>query len=452
MATSETRVYSPRGVVALDPQAYGLEWAKQTTGEAFSVAGKCAVVCINGPTVYQRTPDNWFLTYAEITAAVRAAAEAAGTSTIVLKINSPGGEVAGAFDCARDVRAIAQAAGKQLIAFTESQACSAAYGLACAADEIIISDVASVGSIGVITMIADATNLDAALGVRFSVVTSGARKADGNPHVPTSDAAVEAVQATVDAIASVFFAHVSERRGVAPESVAALQAGTFVGNLAIGVGLANRVESFSSLVSRLENPPLVHAESNAMADEDKDEKKEDATRASLVTASESDDPEKAAKAKRALAAYDAAESDDDDKDKKDDKEEASASALAAAVAPLARQVSAQQAELNALKAKADAADRQAIFAARPDLSPELIKSLEATPTKSLKAVVGAIPVSAGFVNPYVAETKTPPTVGGAGDRPIISANADLNKKMGLVKSESKGVTYNGGIQTFGGRK
>lgn len=452
---NETRAYAPRGVVALTPQAFGLEWAKQTQPEAFRVIGKSAVVSVCGPLVYQRSPDNWFQTYAEITCAVRAASEAPGADSILLKIDSPGGDVHGAFDCARDIRGIVQSAGKRLIAFTESQASSAGYALACAADEIVISDVATVGSIGVITMIADATRLDATLGLRFSVITSGARKSDQNAHVVTTDAAIEAVQASVDAVASVFFAHVSSRRAIPIDAVAALQAGVFVGAAAVTSRLADSVESFSALLSRIENPPLVSSEQNTMPEDDKkDEKKEDATRASLVTAAQSDDEDKAARAKRALAAYDSDESDDDKKDEKDDKKEAAA--VAAALGPVARQFSAQQADLSkqlaaqqaelaALKAKADASDRALIFAARKDIGVEMIKALEATPTSALQQVVDQIPTATGFVNPKMIEAK--PTQ-GAHPGHGLTPNAELDHKMGLV--QAKTVTENdGSLQRFG---
>lgn len=190
-------------------------------------------------------------------------------------------------------------------------------------------------------------------------------------------------------------------------------------------------------------------------DEDKDKPaKEDAVRAALVTASESDDQEKAAKAKRALAAYDEeAKAEDEKPEPKDDDEEGSkaSASLAKAVAPLAKQVAAQQAELAALKAEADASKRSALFASRKDLSPELIESLKATPTSALKAVIDAIPVSAGFVNPHVPVPAARPTIGANGGRPGMSGNAELNEQMGLVK-RTQGVVYEANSQVFGGSK
>jgi hypothetical protein len=191
-----------------------------------------------------------------------------------------------------------------------------------------------------------------------------------------------------------------------------------------------------------------------MADEDKDKPpKEDAVRAALVTASESDDAEKASKAKRALAAYDEeAKAEDEKPEPKDDDEDSKASAsLAQAVAPLAKQVAAQQAELAALKAEADASKRSSLFAARKDLSPELIESLKATPTSALKAVIDAIPVSAGFVNPHVPVHAARPTIGANGGRPGMSANPELNAQMGL-SPKTQGVVYEANAQVFGGSK
>jgi hypothetical protein len=185
-------------------------------------------------------------------------------------------------------------------------------------------------------------------------------------------------------------------------------------------------------------------------DDDKDKPKEDAVRAALVTASESDDEDKASKAKRALAAYDTEE--EDKPAKKDDDDSKASAALAQAVAPLAKQVAAQQAELASLKAEADASKRSSLFAARKDLSPELVESLKATPTGALKAVIDAIPVSAGFVNPHVTVSASKPTVGANGGRPVLSANQELNEQMGLIKHASAGVEYENGSQVFGAVK
>lgn len=451
---SELRAYAPRGIVAIQQQAFGLEYPQASTSDdlcMLSPSVACVEIC--GPLVHGGDP--FFRSYRSIVEEVRAACLAPGVQTVVLKINSPGGDVFGNFDASREIRAIATAASKRLITYSDAACCSAAYALACAADEIVIADTAVVGSVGVIAMLVDATRLDGAMGLGYSVIKSGARKADGNPHAGTTDGAIEAMQTVVDQTASVFFTLVAERRGLTPETVAAYQAAVFVGASAVGVRLADSVESFTDFKSRISESrtPVVSTETPSM-DEDKDKPKEDAVRAALVTASESDDADKAAKAKRALAAYDEeAKAEDEKPEPKDDDEEGSkaSASLAKAVAPLAKQVAAQQAELAALKAEADASKRSALFASRKDLSPELIESLKATPTSALKAVIDAIPVSAGFVNPHVAVPAARPTIGANGGRPGMSGNAELNEQMGLVK-RTQGVVYEANSQVFGGSK
>src|SRR6478735_3048488 len=416
--TAELRAYAPRGIVAIQQQAFGLEYPQAAKAdELCMLSPSVACVEISGPFVHGA--DAHFQNYRSIVDEVRTACQAPGVTTVVLKINSPGGDVFGNFDASREIRQIASTAGKRLIAFSDAACCSAAYALACAADEIVIADTAVVGSIGVIAQIIDSTRLDGAMGLQYSVITSGARKADGNPHAGTTDGVLAAMQATVDQTAAVFFNLVAERRGLTPETVAAYQAAVFVGVNAIGVGLANSVESFSAFKERITASCTPVQTETIRMDEDKDKPKEDAVRAALVTASESDDEDKAAKAKRALAAYDA-EQEDDKPAKKDEPDGDESKALAKAVAPLAKQVAAQQAELAALKAEADASKRASLFAARPDVKPELIESLKATPTSALKAVLDAIPVAAGFTNPHVTVLGARPTVGANGGRPGLS--------------------------------
>src|SRR5262252_1219321 len=65
--------------------------------------------------------------------------------SIVLEINSPGGNVAGATEFARQV--LAARTKKPIYAHAQHQACSAAYWLASCATEVIATPSASVGSI-----------------------------------------------------------------------------------------------------------------------------------------------------------------------------------------------------------------------------------------------------------------------------------------------------------------
>jgi ClpP class serine protease len=373
-------------------------------------------------------------------------AVATGKDTVALHVRSGGGEVAGAFECARMIRGIVKAAGKRFVGYTDGTAASAAYALIAACDEIYCAPAAVLGSIGTIGQLQSAVKIEGAMGLDFRVIKSGARKADGNPHIAIDDAAVDAAQMTIDAMAAVFFAYVAERRPGIPDP-SAFEAGVFVGQAAVDNGLSDGIRltlsealatpvAASAPVSNISmSVPSDAAAKSKMADKDEDKKPEDATRAGLVTASESDDPDKARRAKAALAAYD---SDDEEEDK--DKKEAKAAAEAAAkahtagvVATMSAQIAALTSVVESFTAKSAAEERASFLATRPDLSADLLKSLEPLPLATVKAIVATVPVTG---NPLVQSTATPPVAGVTAGNGVGMSSPDvqaaLDRAMGLA--------------------
>lgn len=138
-----------------------------------------------------------------------------------------------------------------MTAFVDEMATSAAFGLACTCDEIIVPGSGFVGSIGVIsTMVSYAENM-AKLGIQCVVITSGARKADGHPNVPISDGAQKAERQRVDDLAKDFFKMASKARGLSVDEVRGFEAGLFVGKRAVRAGLADAVMNWSDLAEML---------------------------------------------------------------------------------------------------------------------------------------------------------------------------------------------------------
>lgn len=477
--------FASTGLLAIVPSALGATFPAYVEPPApFVAVGPVAIVRVQGPLIYDPCSGP-FDSYSAIKCRAVAALDS-DASCLLLHLGSPGGEVSGAFDAARAIKAYAAMVGKPVFAYTDSQACSAAYALACAASKVILSESATLGSIGVIQASVDTTKQDAMLGMQFNVIASGDRKADGNPHVPLSDDARAAMQASVMASAAVFFALVKEARGVDAE---AMQAACFVGEAAVANGLADGTGTIEQVVSTLaraftapagamsaESPKGSTAqgaqESSSMAFPEKDDKDKDAVRSALKAAAEDKkDAKAAAKAAKALAAYDDdkdAASDEPEKkddDKKDEDAKAAADAAAAASAPgalgavqqLAATVQAQAAEISALKlsqlaqVQASAAVERATFlATRPDLTAETLKALEALPFAQVKAIVAALPVPAGF--------KAPPQAHGIQGAHIgnMSAFADVKfdasdpiaVKMGLVDNE-RVTTFDGSVMRLG---
>lgn len=464
MTTLKARFDAPAGtLLAITPQALGAEHALfAALPELFTLAanGKAAVVEINGPLAYASAQ---FDTYAGILARFEAALGAA--DIVVLKINSPGGEVSGTFDLARYMRARARAVDKTILCYVEAQASSSGYALASCADEIVCSETATLGSIGIIQCMKSEARAAAAAGLDFAVVTSGARKADGNPLLPISPEALAASQSAVDTMAGLFFGLVQEHRGVDSQP---FEASSFVGAAAVAAGLANRVMRYDSFIGAIANGTLgartpevaPAAQSKSMSDEDKDKPAEDAVRAALVTASTSDDPDKKARAAKALAAYDEDEkekaaapvvvkaADEKPFPKDDDKEESKA------VAALSAQLSAQAAGFEAFKASIVAEKEEtakaALLASRPDLSAETLKQLAGENLASCKKIVSLIPVTPGFHSQAVELQRAAASGSVSGDRSDPETLDLIKSKMGITQFVAK-ASYdaNTHVQTFG---
>ena len=195
----------------------------------------------------------------------REGAEDAAPKAVVMRIDSPGGLVAGFTACVEKLRARAKAAGVDLIAYVDETAASGGYGLACACSQIVGPAAMLVGSVGVISTIGSQAERNALDGIDVRLVTSGSRKADGNPHAPITDGALAAEQTRVDDLAAQFFALVGTARHMTPAKVAALQAGVFLGKKAVKAGLSDAVMAFDDLVVALNARPAKAAKTEKVA-------------------------------------------------------------------------------------------------------------------------------------------------------------------------------------------
>jgi capsid assembly protease len=396
--------YDRQGMLAIEPKAFlGLFDLHQDTEP--QVIGDAAVVEVRGPLDHHL---GLFDSYDAIRERCARACEMPA-SVVVLKLDSPGGDVSGCFEVAREIRRLCAAKGKTLIAYANGQACSGAYALACAASQIIVPATGFVGSVGVINTRVDVTAYDAKEGFRFALTTSGARKGDGHPHKPLSEGESAATQTIVDSLAEVFFDLVADLRGVPAQQVEALQAGVFHGKTAVEAGLADQVMSFDELIEAINSGAFRAAEGATMAT------KREETRATLDALAKAGGAD-AAWAARALKAMDEEEAkaedepppekkDDDEEedeakaeheepdgdeceDEKEEEEEAKAtSSQARAIAT----VDTLAKRIEKLEHENQAKAVNAFLATRADLAPETIKLLRGEPLAKVKAIVNSIP-------------------------------------------------------------
>jgi signal peptide peptidase SppA len=169
---------------------------------------------------------------------------------VLLRMDSFGGEVSGAFDAADVIR---EARGKKPVwCSVDDYAFSAAYLLASQCERIYVTRTSGVGSIGVIAMHADWSQWEKNEGVKVTTVKAGARKDDFSPHKPLAKEALAWLQAEVDRDYEMFVDYVTwGRAGLDAGAVARTEAGLYVGQDGIDAGLADRVGTFAQAVAEM---------------------------------------------------------------------------------------------------------------------------------------------------------------------------------------------------------
>lgn len=202
--------------------------------------GALAIVEVDGP-LDQRGAGWWWQGYDTVARDVCAALADPQVGAVALRIDSPGGDVAGCFEACDLIAKAKAAAGKKIVCLVDECACSAAYALASVADEILLPPSAEVGSVGVVLTYLNRREAMEKEGYRVAVLTSGKDKALGSSLRPWSDEALGKLQGTVDYLAGLFFDLVSKNRRMTTDAVKALEASTFRGQAAVAAGLADRI-------------------------------------------------------------------------------------------------------------------------------------------------------------------------------------------------------------------
>jgi signal peptide peptidase SppA len=179
-----------------------------------------------------------------------AAARDASVSSILLDMDSPGGEAVGAFEAADAVRAAAQI--KEVVAVINGMAASAAYAIASAATRIVTTSSGISGSIGVVMLHADYSNKLHQAGIVPTMIFAGARKVDGNPYEKLTAEVKGELSAEINRFYDLFVSSVAiGRKGMTEDAIRATEARTYIGADAIAIGLADAVGSFEGVLSDL---------------------------------------------------------------------------------------------------------------------------------------------------------------------------------------------------------
>jgi signal peptide peptidase SppA len=180
------------------------------------------------------------------------AARDASVSSILLDVDTPGGEAVGAFEVGDMVAEVAKQ--KQVVAVVNGMAASAGYAIISGASQIVTTSSGISGSIGVVMLHADYSNRLHQAGIVPTMIFAGARKVDGNPYEKLTSEVKGELKAEIDRFYALFVAHVARhRKGLSKTAVRDTQARTYIGADAVTIGLADAVGSFEGALAVLQN-------------------------------------------------------------------------------------------------------------------------------------------------------------------------------------------------------
>ncbi len=210
---------------------------------------------------------------------------------LIYDVNSYGGLVAGCSETSDIIwQNNAKNGGKPSIALVDANCFSAAYMLACSADRISLTPTGQAGSIGVVIMHMDVSKMMSDIGIEITFIHAGADKTLGNPYEPLSKSDKQRMQQVVDTYYGSFVATVARGRSMDPQAIRDTEAGCFLSNEALELGLIDAVQPTEDAIESFFNgddpevPDEVDTDEETDQDEDDLDDDDDNTRGNKMAA------------------------------------------------------------------------------------------------------------------------------------------------------------------------
>lgn len=178
------------------------------------------------------------------------AADDSKIDTILLDIDSGGGEVEGNFSLGRLIRRINDEV-KPVVAIANGSAFSGAFSLGVSAGSFFVTETGGVGSVGVVIQHVDFSKNNEMNGIVVSNITFGKRKAELSPDFPLSEEARQLLEDEANRIGELFVAHVAQMRGISEEVIKDTEASLIFGQDAVIIGFVDGIVSFDDLIDSL---------------------------------------------------------------------------------------------------------------------------------------------------------------------------------------------------------
>lgn len=239
--------------------------------------GNVAVIPLHGSLI-NRFNSSWtFLTgYKFIRNAINMALEDSEIETIVLDVNSNGGEVCGCFETANFIKEAKNI--KPIHAVVDGCCFSAAYAIASACSTITTTPSSGVGSIGVVAVHASYEKMLDNEGIAVTIIQAGDKKTYGTSYKNLTDSAKTDIQQRVNDDYAEFTALVANNRNLSVDDVIKTQAACYTAKDAMELGLIDAVamsvdETISNFINQPEKGQSTMTKEVQKADAGADERK-----------------------------------------------------------------------------------------------------------------------------------------------------------------------------------
>lgn len=176
----------------------------------------------------------------------------AGAKTILMDVDSGGGQSYGCFETGDRIRKIADDNGIKIIAYVDGTAASGGYALPCIADEFITNPQARIGSVGVVMRLRNTNKALQKMGVEDTYIYSGKNKIPYNKDGSFKQEFIDDLQYKSDSTREEFTNYVASHRGISVDTVKSTEAATYLAKDALELGLIDRVmtrEEFSTYLA-----------------------------------------------------------------------------------------------------------------------------------------------------------------------------------------------------------
>lgn len=215
---------------------------------------KVGMLSVEGPLTYKPVTMMGFdcggANYQAMKADMDALAEQ-GMKTLVLNVDSGGGEAYQVFETAQYIRDVANAKGIQILSYIDGMSASAAYALTSVSDQVIVNPQAEVGSIGVVVRLMNDSKALEKEGYERTFVYAGGSKVPFAKDGSFREDFISDIQSKVDTLYESFTEFVAEHRNISVETVRSTEAKTFLPKEALSLGLADAVMTHEEFYSHL---------------------------------------------------------------------------------------------------------------------------------------------------------------------------------------------------------